>query len=238
MTMKNILARIKSRFHFTRQTPVINPYVEGNAGRKEWNDRYGNMASQLQHWRLAFGVAMGVMVIFAVSMMFMALSIKIKPFVVETHEGLPYAIKPMESVSLHDQRLINYAVNQFITQARTIVQDPEAQKTLLNKVFAFSADSTLGFLHDYYKNYNPLELANQYTVSVHIINSLPISQNIWQILWEETKRKSQDNQLLEVSHWIAHVTVKQGDVNPEFINDNPFGIFISHLTWSQNQTGG
>ncbi len=62
---------------------------------------------------------------------YIATTTKVQPFVVETHEGMPYAIAPMQGTSIHDQRLINFAINQFILNARTVVQDPTCTKGLV-----------------------------------------------------------------------------------------------------------
>jgi type IV secretion system protein VirB5 len=212
-----------------------NPFISGAEGRKEWNDRYMNMAKSIKNWQLAFAAAMAMAVILAFVVAKIATESKVQPFVVETNNGMPYALKPMPTLSAHDQKLINFAVNQFIINAKTIISDTEAEKTLLNKVYAYSANNTINFLHDYYQTNNPFNLASQYTVSVKIINSLPISNDTWQVTWEETKRSTTGGNILGVTRWMANLTYKFGDVNPKFMNDNPFGLYITDITWSQSQ---
>lgn len=237
--MKNI-----KQFVFGNKFPIVgkksgilqNPYVAGSEGRKEWNDRYMNMARAIRNWQMAFFTAMVVVILFAIVVARIATESRVQPFVVETNNGMPYAIKPMESISAQDQRLINFAVNQFIVNARTIVSDAEAEKALLNKVYAFSANNTLGFLHDYYQENNPFNLAAQYTVTVNIVNSLPISHDTWQITWDETRRSTNGDNVLGVTRWMANVTYKFGDVNPRFITDNPFGLYVTQISWSQSQS--
>lgn len=237
--MKNI-----KQFVFGNKYPIIrkksailqNPYVTGSEGRKEWNDRYMNMSESIRHWQQAFFSAMVVVILFATIVARIATESRVQPFVVETNHGMPYAIQSMRSLSPHDQQLINFAVNQFIVNARTIVSDEQAQKTLLNKVYAFSANNTLGFLHDYYEGNNPFNLASQYTVTVNIVNSLPISHDTWQITWDETKRSTNGDNVLGVTRWMANVTYQFGDVNPRFITDNPFGLYITQVSWSQSQS--
>ena len=217
---------------------IRNPYVSGAAGRKEWNDRYENLSQSISHWKIAFFCAIALSAIFGVVIAKMATQSSVQPFVVETNQGMPYAIKPMASWSSNDQRVINFAVNQFIFNARTVVNDAGAEKTLLNKVYAYSANSTINFLHDYYEKNNPLDLSSQFTISVTIVNSLPISPDTWQITWDETKRATSGDYSLGVTRWMAHVTYKFGDVNPQFLNDNPFGFYITHVAWSQSQVDG
>lgn len=229
-----IFKRKSSDIQAENSNLILNPFIKGAEGRKEWNDRYMNMATNIRHWKIAFFSAIVVVIIFAIVVARIATESKVEPFVVETNQGVPYAIKPMEAISAKDQRLINFAVNQFIFNARTISSDTDAEKSFLNKVYAYSADNTISYLHDYYTKNNPFELAAQYTVSVNNLISLPISHHTWRATWDETKRSRAGN-ILDVTHWEGYVTYKMGDVNPRFINENPFGIYITQVSWSQSQ---
>ena len=225
------------KFMFGGQSASLeNPYVHGAAGRKEWNDRYDNMKKSISHWQKAFFCAIAISILFACVLVKIATETKVQPFVVETNNGMPYAVKPMTSMSLHDQRLINYAMNQFIINARTIVHDTEAAKVLLNKVYSFSANNTINFLHDHYQKNNPFEMSAEYSVTVNIVNSLPLSKDTWQITWDEIKRDTHGGQVLGTTRWMANMTYKLGDVNQRFMTDNPFGFYVTNVSWSQSQS--
>jgi type IV secretion system protein TrbF len=213
-------------------TPLQNPYVKGAEGRAEWNDRYMNLAKSVRNWQLAFAVVSLIALILVLTVMKMAGESQVKPFVVETNQGLPYAIRPVKGISGNDQRIINYAINQFIINSRTIISDVTAEKALLSKVLAYSADDTLKFMRDYYNQNSPFALAREFTVEVNIVNAMSLSKNTWQISWDETKRAN--GNVVGVSRWEADVTYKFGEVNPKFINDNPFGIYITNLSWAQS----
>ena len=212
-----------------------NPYVSGAEGRREWNDRYLNQANEIQHWKKAFFASCVVSILLACVVAKIATESHIKPYVVETTQGMPYAIKSVQDISSKDQLLVNYAINQFIINAKSIVDDTDAEKALLNKVYAFAANNTLGYLRDYYQKNNPMVLASQYTVNVKIINSMPISTNTWQIIWDETKRNTSSNAVINTTRWMADVTYQFGEVKPAFMNENPFGIYITNITWSPSQ---
>lgn len=214
---------------------INNPYLIGAAGKKEWNDRYMVMSDAIKNWQRVAFISLILVVLFSVLIIKLALSTKIQPFVVETHDGVPYAMKPMKAISEQDQRLIGFALNQFIINSRSILGDFDAEKIILNKVYAFSSGSTLQFLHDFYQKHDPFLQAKKETVSINIINTLPVSKNTWQITWDEVKHSSDSGQLIETSRWMAQLTYQLGEVNPKFINDNPFGIYISRVTWSQSK---
>lgn len=214
---------------------LTNPYVLGAEGRKEWNDRYMNMAAAIRNWQLAFAAVAVLALVELIVIANIATQSKIKPYVVETNQGVPYAIKPVGGISDKDQRLVNFAVNQFVINAKTVIADTAAEKSLLDKLYAYSAGSTFSFLQDFYAKNNPFELASQYTVSVNIINSLPISEHTWQVIWEETKRHTAEGSLVSTTRWVGQFTYEFGEVNAKHINDNPFGIYITAVTWSQSQ---
>jgi len=214
----------------------MNPYVKGAEGRREWNDRYGNMRQAIRHWKSAFFCSTVVSVIFALVLAKVSMESRVQPFVVETNNGMPYAVKPMESWSAHDQRLINFALNQFIVNSRSIVNDNEAETVSLHKAYAFSANHTIPFLRDYYEKNNPYNVNAAYSVTVNIINSLPVSQDTWQITWDETKHATNSGNPVSVTRWMANLTYKFGDVNPQFLTDNPFGFYVTDVSWSQSQS--
>lgn len=216
-------------------TPAAqNPYVAGNEGQRQWNDRYLNMAQAIRHWQWAFFTAMAVIIVFSVVLARMAMASKVEPFVVETNHGMPYAIQPMPALSADNERLVNFAMDQFIINARTVLTDTDAQKTLLDKVYAYSADNTLGFLHDYYQTHNPFTAASSYRVTVNIVDALPISRHTWQITWDEVRRTTQGGNVISVTRWMADLTYTLGDVNPTFLDENPFGLYITEVSWSQS----
>jgi type IV secretory pathway TrbF-like protein len=105
----------------TTKSGLQNPYVKGAEGRAEWNDRYMTMKQAIQRWQRAFFMAMVVIIIFSIVIAKIAAESKVQPFVVETTNGMPYAVKSMQALSIRDQRLINFAINQFIVNARTII---------------------------------------------------------------------------------------------------------------------
>lgn len=223
----------KCRSNSKKDHPVVaNPYIAGLAGRLEWNDRYGTMARSIRHWQWAFFAMALVTVGLMIPIIYVNTQTKIQPVVVETCQGNPLKIMPITTNLPGEEQLLRFAITQFIINARTIIADTDAQKSLLNKVYAFSADNTISFLHGYYQTHNPFELSSQYTTHIQIIHAMPISAHTWQVTWDETQI---GNAIIshEASRYVATVTYRLGAVNPKFMNDNPFGIYLTALSWSQ-----
>lgn len=229
-------AKIGQANNARKSSEIQNPYIKGAEGRKEWDDRYMNMSDAVKKWQIAFLIIAGLAFIELIIIAVNITQSKIKPYVVETNHGVPYAIKSVnDSISDKDQLLVNYAVNQFVMNAKTIIADTQAEKEMLSRVYAYSAGNTVSFLQDFYAQNNPFNLAGDYTVGVNIINSLRMSNNTWQITWEETKRRTNGGALLSSAKWVGQFTYKFGEVNPKHLTANPFGIYITNVSWSQSQ---
>jgi len=217
------------------KSEIQNPYVLGAEGRKEWNDRYMNLAQSVHNWQMAFIAVAVIALILAITNIKIATQSRIKPYIVETSNGMPIAIKSLASTNLEDERIANFAINQFVINSKSIIADTAAEKAMLDKVYAYSAGNTLNFLQKFYKKNNPFELAGDYTITVNIINSMPISKTTWQVTWDETKRSTQGGNIIDTTRWMADITYSFGAINNKVLNENPFGIYITNVTWSQSR---
>src|SRR5690606_24546361 len=97
-------------------------------------------------------------------------------------------------------------LKEFIINARTIVVDGSAKGEMLDKVFAHSADNALPFFKEYYDAFDPYDLAKKYTTEVHIINTYQLSNNTWQLTWDETKRDAKTGHKLNTQRMVATIT--------------------------------
>ena len=211
MSIREFIFRNKK---LTKKSEITqNPFVKGAEGRAEWNDRYMNMSKMIRYWKIAFFASISVIFSLTFVVGKMATESHVQPFVVETNNGVPIALKSLKAISPHDKSIINYAINQFIINARTIITDSDAEKALLDKLYAYTANNAINFLHDYYEKNNPFELAGKYSVTVNIIHSLPLSNDTWQVTWDETKRSANGGNVIETSRWVANLTYKLGEVN-------------------------
>ncbi len=220
-------------FTWRKKEITANPYVEGEEGRKEWNDRYFVMSKQIRHWQIAFIVLSSITLVLSYIIVNMTRQSRIQPVVVEMCNSELKGILPVSNYLPEQDKLIKYALNQYIINTRTVITDAEAQKNMLNKTYAYSSGPTIDFLRDYYQKNNPFELANTATVQPIITDIFKISPYSWQITWEETKKNSRMNEIISKTRWIATVTIKLGEVNSKFINENPFGIYVQQISWTE-----
>ncbi len=217
------------------ESGITNPYVSGAEGRKEWNDRLDNMKNNIRLWQKMSAGLLVAVIILIICFCLIAMKSKNIPFAVEMNNGIPVAIKTMSETSLDQQKLIQLEIENFIRNSRSISSDTAAQKRMLDEVYAYSDGSTINYLHDYYAKNNPFVLAAQYTISVEDVTTLPLSKNTFQVMWEETKRDITNGNVMGTTKWVANITYAFGPVNPKFMQDNPFGLYFTQISWSQSQ---
>ena len=130
-----------------------NPYVKGSEGQRIWDDRYLSMSQTTRHWQAAFfGLLVLTVAMFFVTIKFVTEQTKFEAVAVETCNGAVNGILPTSSTMSDTSKevIVDYALKQFIINARTVVLDKFAKEKMLDKVYAYSADHTLPFFREYY----------------------------------------------------------------------------------------
>jgi type IV secretory pathway TrbF-like protein len=235
MSLKLNLTKLINRKCTPSASPASqNPYVD-RTGKKIWNDRYLNLSKARQHWQVAFFSLVVVTLILLALVFRLSTQSKIKPVVVELNRGIPIRVAPITDTLPEGEKLIQFAITQFIIHARTVVSDTEAEKLLLDQTYAFSAEDTLRFLRDYYTHQNPFERASHCSVQVIILNTLKIGAKTWQVTWDEMESSKGGEGVTSQSRFLATLTAEQSEPNPTYLNDNPFGIYVTHLSWAKIQ---
>src|SRR3989442_13999140 len=131
-----------------------NPYVEA---RREWNDRYLELARERRWWQAVAGAEILLPLIFAVGFVWLSLQHKTVPSVVEVDSlGAALAIKPAEN-GAHpvDERIVRYQLAAFIRGARQVMTDRIAMKKGLEQVYAYARGPARASLDAYYRPNNP-----------------------------------------------------------------------------------
>ncbi len=211
-----------------------NPYLNA---RREWDERYGDALARAKNWRYTAIGALAVAAIAVTGVVFIGAQSKIKPYVVAIDKmGNPVAMAQPAAGGAVDQRIIAAQVSNWIWNARTVIPDPAAQKTLINRVYAMADSDTAGYLNGYYSKHPPF---GDFTVNVSITSVLPVSKDTWQVGWDEQRVISGQPQAIE--HWKANITTgldKKLAENPQVMLDNPLGLFVKNVTWTQVFTKG
>jgi type IV secretion system protein TrbF len=215
------------------QVREINPYLEA---RREWNERYGDYIKQAHHWRAMALVSGLVSLVCVVGIAYIGAQGKIVPYVVEVDKlGETAAVVRADRAAPVDSRVIKAYLARFIADWRTVTVDRPAQKLSIDRVYAMlpGGSVALSKVNDFYKTSNPFARESKESVAVAVTNILPLSEQTWQVDWQEVTR---DNRGVVQSTVRMRASVLVGIKPPSqesLILMNPLGVYLTDLNWSQ-----
>jgi type IV secretion system protein TrbF len=216
-----------------------DPYRES---RREYSDRYANLAAGKRNWQFA---ALGF---FLVAVMSLAISIiqvrqvKKIPYVVEADARTGYVItmpQPLtpSSTTVSIGTIEQATIAEFIQNARGVIADTTGEDTLLNFVKFHARGPAQDFLHAYYEDgvHNPHKVAKQHTISVTIESLVPIGPHSFQVRFIESYRDKNGMSIDSEpdTHWVA---LLHTEIHPDDdVVRNPAGVYIVALQWAPEQ---
>jgi type IV secretion system protein TrbF len=210
-----------------------HPYL---AARREWDERYGDAIARAYSWRLAAFASLALAAIAVLGVVYIGAQPKTKPYVVALDKlGEPIAFARPAAGGAVAQRIVQAQVASWVWNARNVLSDPTAEKTLLRKVYAMAGVDAAGFLNLYYAAHPPF---GDFSVAVTITSVLPTSENTWQVSWDE--QRIENGQPQAIAHWKGEITTgidAQLAENPRVLLDNPLGIFVRAVAWTAVVSG-
>ena len=132
-----------------------NPYLNA---RREWDERYGDALSRAANWRVMAMVAMAVAGVAVAGIAYIGSQSKIQPFVVAIDQmGSPVAVaRPAASGGAQVEEKVAIAqIANWIWNVRSIVADHEAQRVLVDRVYAMSSAEVGKYLNAFYEANSP-----------------------------------------------------------------------------------
>jgi len=208
------------------------------AARAEWNERYGSYVAQAHAWRLTALASIGVAFLAVAGVVWIGAQNRVVPYVVQTDKlGDALAISRADVAPPADPRLIRAQLARWIVDARSVVIDVWAERSLVKDAYAMinrngAAEQQL---NDWFSHNDPFKRAQTDMVGIAVQSVLPISANTWRIEWREDQR-SRDGTAGPSAFWQATATIS---INPPAddatILVNPTGLYVDSFHWSQRQ---
>ncbi|TFZ62419.1 type IV secretion system protein [Photobacterium damselae subsp. piscicida] len=199
-------------------------------GRQEWDERMGSAISQAHSWKMAcFGLIL-VSLAAVGGIAYIGSQSKIVPYGVVLQNGEAIPIGPLAKMPASQINALHIKlIREFVEARRTVLVDVAAQKRLIQTVYSMLAPNTpaLADTTRYYKSHNVFEQAQTELITVNVTSILPISDNTFQVEWEE-KITSRNGQVLPYTKRFkatvnTFVAIPQ---NTTELNKNPLGFFI------------
>ncbi len=218
-----------------------NPYFEA---RREWDERYADLALGKRNWQIAAGGLLAVSLILAIGIVWVATRSRYIPYVVEV-DKLGYALtvpQPLTPTSVPDvtDRIERYEVAAFIRNARAVSSDAQVEQEMLNALLAHARGAADRFLDEYYHSdgfaHNPFKRAQKETVTVQIDSILKLSAESYQVRWTETERDLGGAALGAPAHWEAVLKTEIVPPNSDdAIVSNPLGFYVTQISLTRQQ---
>lgn len=236
--LKSLLTRYQKLWNsnLTESTATIetigsNPYL---AARHEWNSMFGDQIKAKQNWqRIAF-ITLITNIILICGLISLIGESRYIPYAVKVDSlgNSSFAGFLTREANISTPEL-NAFIRRWISNTRSVIADPIAEKQALDFVYACSTSSTAKVLNSFYQQNNPFKTAQQATIEVQVNTVLQKSDTTWQVDWTEMQRDT-DGKIVGQSHWEALITIGQHLVsNDELLNINPLALFVEHISWAQ-----
>lgn len=212
-------------------TPV--PETPYQRAAKAWDDRIGSARVQARNWRLmAFGsllLSAGL----AGALAWQSARGTIVPWVVEVDKlGQTQAVAQATAAYKPTDPQITYQLAEFITDVRSIPNDPVVVRQNWLKAYDFTTDKGAQFLNGYAQSNDPFAKVGANQVAVEVLSVIRASADSFRITWVE--RTYANGQLITTARWSAILSVVVSQPHePDRLRKNPLGVYVNAINWSQ-----
>ena len=219
------------------QTESPNPYLDA---RRNWNSHVDRAMSSLHAWRLIgiAGLLIGLGGVAGVA--YIGSQSKFVPYVIQVDRlGEAVAVGPAQLAAPADPRVVRATLASFVSCIRLVTPDVELERKAVFTAYAMvkTKDPAAVKLNEWFqgsKESDPFERAKKVTVSTDINSVLPISQNSWQVDWQETTRDRDGALMGGPRHLRAvleiYVLPPSTHTLESELERNPLGIFVRDYT--------
>jgi type IV secretory pathway TrbF-like protein len=216
----------------TVESPSIeSPSAIYEAGRREWNERYGSYISRARQWRLMAMVLAGTTAVSTCCAVWMAGQAHVVPYVVEVNKlGESLAVHRVVAAPPIDPGRIRSQLARWVADVRTVYADPDAVRANGTEALAWVEHGSDAFAQvtALFRDNSPVVRGARESVGVVLESVGQIGADTWSVDWTEEARPK-DGMVASVSSW--RLTARIAIVPPTddaTIMVNPGGVY---LTW-------
>lgn len=214
--------------------PSETPYL---AARREWNERYANHIAAANNWRLAALGSIGVALILAVGLAWVAGQHKVVPYMVETNGyGEITRVARSDFAGKPNEKQMKAGLRQWLTGARTVYVDARAEQNIVNTTYAMTYPDSPAYsaLATYHRDQNPYQRAQKEIVEVAWHGASFIGGETWQVEWTETVHSRAGKPIGNpVTYVMTAKTMVATPTDEDTITKNPFGIYVQQFSWTE-----
>jgi len=220
------------------------------AARHEFANAFGDLAKGKRTWQLMAYALAGLLALVTLAYVQLASSVRIVPYVVQVDKlGAVTAAGAASLMRTPEDRLVAAQLAAFVRNVRTVLPTVSiaAQVEMMQRGYALVDQSSpaAGNLNTYFADpqHDPRVLGQTLTRQVRVTSLLPVpaedrpsarAARTWKVRWTETELPLQAGILTHTTAWEGYLTVVlRPPTTVEAVQDNPLGIFITALNWTE-----
>lgn len=217
------------------------------AARGEFANAFGDLARGKRNWQLAAFWSLGLLTACITAYIRMASSARVVPYIVEVDKlGQVMSAKEADMMRAPEPRLIASQLAGFVRSVRTVLPAslPRVQADMMRRAYTFvdQGSPAAVMLNTYFADpsHDPRVLGQALTRQVEITSTLPVpSSPTWKVRWTETEFPLIAGAMTRVTAWEGYVTVRvKAPTTADAVQDNPLGVFITSINWTQVTDNG
>lgn len=221
-------------------TKLENPFVNA---RRNWNEHTKGLLDDVRLWQSVCLISMMIALAAVGGVIYIGSKSKFVPYIIEVDKlGQPLAVSPAQVASPANQRVINYSLAAFISNARMVTPDTYLQRKAIFSIYSMlNRDDPATAKMTEWLNGNPdstpFKRAEKETVEIEIVSVIPQSPETWQIEWSEKVYDRQGNLAQPPYRMKALVTINitpaTSSTSEDKLRQNPLGIYVRDFSWSK-----
>lgn len=211
-----------------------NPYL---AGRREWDERYGDVVARAKESHTIALLCAGIALLITPGFIVMALRPPKLVVVAVNSSGQFLASGASGQSAVVTEDMKRSTLSEWVSNLRMVTPDGISERWAIEKVYSMISNGSSAqiVVSDFYRGQPPETRAQTETVHVEVNSVLPTSQKTYEVEWLEITRDLQGKVLYQ-QRWKGAFTfvVSSSPPNEERLSRlNPIGLYITEASWSR-----
>jgi type IV secretory pathway TrbF-like protein len=225
---------------------IVEEAVESDdllAGRIAYDQLYGKQNDNAKKaWRFLYFISFILLISIIINFALGSES-KVDPIVVKVDGN--NQILDVEQAAGIDYKSLSpefntYWIEQFVKNARGISIDGQYESSMIKTAYAFTKGGATKTLQTFIETRDPYATAAKEVITVQINSVIPNiggSRNTTQVEWTEIAKDPKTQQVITEYEYTGQFTFAQAKKPPtkkDILEYNPFGFYVTNISWTQN----